>query len=206
MATENWVCGKSDSLRSAIDRFSWVKIWWKFSGIFKFLGKFSTQFLTFIFHFFPRKTHECHNKLITDFMFLGSCSLVATGLSSNAIEHRHWLITFLSHFLFSQPVTAPKARTLPSGTRCCRRKRRWLLVSFRESWKFPFNFLTNFKHFSFRLSRSRRIQLSLRTATSTSDISRKERWRVHIWRSSENFAASFPGSLKLWKKIDVEKV
>lgn len=25
------------------------------------------------------QSHECHNKLISDFVFLGSCSLVATG-------------------------------------------------------------------------------------------------------------------------------
>lgn len=46
---------------------------------------------------------------------------------------------------------------------------------------------------SVRVSRSGRFKLSVRSSTSTIDISWQERRRLHLWCSSENAQTPFPG-------------
>lgn len=56
-------------------------------------GSFSFEIWNyhFIFHFFFLQTYQCHNKGIADFVFLGSCSLVATaGHSSESKNVGLW--------------------------------------------------------------------------------------------------------------------
>lgn len=51
---------------------------------------------------------------------------------------RRVAMTLIDCFSPPQPVTVPRARTSPSGTRCCRRRKRWSPVSFRDfpAWTF----------------------------------------------------------------------
>lgn len=81
---------------------------------------------------YQHQNHECHNKLLADFNFIGSCSLVATGtlnaqfsFMSINFTHKH------THDLScSQLAIARKARMSPCGTHFYHRKNRWLHVSF----------------------------------------------------------------------------
>lgn len=100
-----------------------------------------------------------------------------------------------------QLVIVQRVKTLPSGIRFCHKRKRWLHVSLINdnltSKRKKKNFINIWFSFSFRMSRPRRFKFSVRTTTSTTDFSRKKRWRVYLWCTSENTPTSFPGIIHL---------
>lgn len=93
-AMENWAYGRLDSHRNQIARSLWVYpilqefwsfVWVDMCDVLNEMRR-KKNILTLFFHLiysssmpYQHQNHECHNKLLADFMFIGSCSLVATG-------------------------------------------------------------------------------------------------------------------------------